>query len=62
MCVCPSPPVPTFHSINFKLGGSVAEDPRDCSTECEFGQMSGSGELYQPAPNEWADSSEWALH
>ena len=40
------------HSFDpLTLGGVAAEDPRECSVECEFGRMSGSGKLYQPAPN-----------
>ena len=33
--VCPSPPLPTVHSINFKLGGVIAQDTRECSVECD---------------------------
>ena len=41
-----------------KVGEGIAEDPRECNVECEFGRMSGSGELYQSAPNGLC--SEWA--
>ena len=51
MHVCPSPPALTDNLINFKLGKGIAEDPRECSVECEFGRISGSGELHQPAPD-----------
>ena len=36
--------VPTVHSTDFTLGGGIGEDPMECTVECEFGQMSGSGE------------------
>ena len=48
MCDSPSPPVPTVHSINFKFGEGITEDPRECSVECEYGGMNSSEE---PAPN-----------
>ena len=35
------------HSINFTLGEGIAEDPSECSVECEFGRMSGYGFQYE---------------
>ena len=62
LSICPSPPVPNVHSIDFKLGGDIADDPIECSVEYEFGRMSGFEELYQPAPNgtppEWARAQD----
>ena len=55
MRVCPSLPVPTVHSIDFKLGGGIAEDPRECSVECEFGWMSDSGGTRSEQVLHWWD-------
>lgn len=38
----------TVHLIDFTLGSCIAEDPKECSVECEADRMSGSRECCKP--------------